>query len=1128
MKHKSSNLGRKVGIALFSMALCVCANAQDRKVSGQILDENGEPIIGASVKVQNTQIGSITDFDGKFTINVPEGKKITVSYIGYLGQTITPEGDNLRIVLLEDTQSLDEVVVVGYGTMKQKNITGSITAISAEELEDLPVSTLAEALEGEINGLTIDLASSRPGDGLNNQLYIRSARTMNGLSKDGGNANPLIIIDDVIQLTESGAPSMEQFNMLDPSEVESITVLRDASAAIYGSRAANGAILIKTKRGKDGVPRISYSGKFAVNDAISHSKVLKGSDYGRFYNAFMIGSGQNRTSSNALFSEDEIAELDNINYDWLDKANWKAAFQQTHTLNVSGGSDRATYYAGASYLSQGANLGGQDYKRFTFRAGVDIQLTTDVKLSASLSGNEGESNSIYTKGARFNMYGMGNSSEKADYNVLHHMPNFIPWSVQMENESGEMEEVWMGPYTSFDRNPQWNRSSASSWNYFALRENGSYSNQERNNWTANISLTYNVPYVKGLSIRATYATSHSTDNGEQAAFPYQLAFMSKQFKADQHLASRIPAENYQMKDFTWNTQLYYTDNISKSQQMNLYVTYDRTFGKHTVGAMFSIERYESEYTSKQMTYENLPMDMKDIYKGNADKSLYNYLTDNSVTGRGESGSLSYLGRINYSYADKYLFQFLFRTDASVKFAPENYWGFFPGLSAGWVMSEENWFKDRMPWFEFLKVRFSWGRTGRDNIKYWQWKEVFDVKQGSQFGELGGQRGSGLQPGVTPNRNIKWDTTDKFDLGFDMHFLGGRLSTTIDVYYDMNDNILNNSLSQQPGIPIYAGGSYAQENFGRIDTYGVEVSVGWRDRIGDFSYNVGVDFGWNDDRVREWVPGLRDNQYPSSTEKAEGMSTIFPTWGFKVWKGTSTGDGILRTQADIDAYWAYLSANAAAAGTTPQYLGITEKKNMVLGSLAYQDLGGEMENGKQLGPNGRIAKEQDYARLNKRNDSHSFTTKLGASWKGISIRANIATSWGGVRFIDREDIKTGNGSMIWSPDSFWRDMYDEVNNPMGRYPNLGVDRKIGGSVIADSDFWSINTFRCYIRNLTIAYTLPKKWITPLKMQSVRFNLTGNNLWDFYNPYPDHYRNMYDDGAVNYPTLRTWSLGVNVTF
>ena len=225
----------------------------------------------------------------------------------------------------------------------------------------------------------------------------------------------------------------------------------------------------------------------------------------------------------------------------------------------------------------------------------------------------------------------------------------------------------------------------------------------------------------------------------------------------------------------------------------------------------------------------------------------------------------------------------------------------------------------------------------------------------------------------------------------------------------------------------------------------------------------------------------------------------------------------------------MSANAEAAGTSPEYLGVKDVSQLKPGMLAYQDLGGVLnEDGTQSGPDGRIAKTQDYAKLNKSGKTYGFTTKLGVEWKGISFNMMIATSWGGYRQIDVNKITTSSGDMLWTPDSFWKDMFDERNNTTGKYPNLGLDNRISGSVIAPSDFWSISTFRCYIRNLSIGYTLPKAWLSPLKIQSAKLSLTGNNLWDFYNPYPDHYRNMYCGTTSLYPILRTWSLGVNVSF
>ena len=278
MKYISSSSVKKIGMLICFIAFALSVNAQPRKVTGQILDESGQPIIGATIRLQDSPTGTITDIDGHFSLDVPEGKKVVVSYIGYIKQTFVPKSNTLNIVLQEDNQKLDEVVVVGYGSMKQKNITGSVSTISAEELEDLPVSNLSEALQGMVNGLTVELGSSRPGTNAN-EVYIRQNRTFTGISKDGGNSTPLIIIDDVIQLGTNGQPSMEQFNMLDPSEVESITVLRDASAAIYGSRAANGVILITTKRGSGAKTQINYDGYVTMDKVANKPDMLNASEW---------------------------------------------------------------------------------------------------------------------------------------------------------------------------------------------------------------------------------------------------------------------------------------------------------------------------------------------------------------------------------------------------------------------------------------------------------------------------------------------------------------------------------------------------------------------------------------------------------------------------------------------------------------------------------------------------------------------------------------------------------------------------------------------------------------------------------------------------------------------------------
>lgn len=1118
----------EVGVAA-NLSGTASVQQDGRKVTGKVLDENGEPVIGASIKVTGTTTGTITDFDGNFTLNnVPKGAKIEISYIGYLTQTVEAKGNEpLTIKLAEDNQMLDEVVVVGYGTQKAKDVTGSIGVITPKEIEDLPVSNLGAALAGQIPGLSVSGGSGRPGEGAT--LSIRQSFNY---SKDGGNSIPMVVIDDVIQIDpNTGLPTLETFNMLDPSEIESISVLRDASAAIYGSRASQGAIIVKTKRGKSGAPRINYSGKFGVNDAVGHPKVLTGSDYGRFSNSFNLATGKINKGSdgweNKLWSQEELDYMDTVDYDWLDEA-WSSAFTMTHSVNVSGGSEKATYFAGASYFTQDANLGKQDYNKWTFRAGVDINLTSDLKFSATISGNQSDRLTSFAKGlTSINTYGGSQSGENGDYKILSHMPHYLPWEITLDDGN----TYYTSPIISSDRNAGNAKSNnkIGTWNYFAMNEDdGNYSSTSRFGYDANFSMTYAIPYVKGLSVKGSYALSHSASDTEQVFMPYTLAYLNASNKHDpghRFYHTHPSVDDYKFDEFTGNTRVVYQDLISKSEQMNFYINYEGKFGKHSITAMAAVEKSKSSQTKKQMLYEKPD---PDSFLGTG-STAGTMDTSNSITYKYERGSLSYLGRVTYNYADRYLFQFLFRSDASTKFAPANYWGFFPGISAGWVASEEKFFKDAMPeWFEYLKVRFSWGQTGKDNIKPWKWMQLYSIDQnkGYGFGNNSGVQTPGIKPGATANPDVKWDKTNKYNVGFDMRFFNSRLTANADFYYDINSDILNQNIGSIVGTPIFAGGAISEMNFGRVDAWGGDFSVNWRDKVGQVNYNIGVNFGFHHNKVKEW-PNIDTKDYPSKNTTVVGHSTIWPVWGFKVWEGTSTGDGILRNQQDIDNYWNYLTANAN--GGEVKYLGKNSKDELKPGMLAYQDLGGVMnEDGTQAGPNGQIEKDQDYARLCNRNKSRGFTTKLGAEWKGLTFNMMISASWGGSRQIDVNQIKSSSGDMVWTPDSFWKDMFDEDNNVSGKYPNIGMENRLGGSVAAPSDFWEISTFRCFIRNMSIGYNLPKKWLTPLKIESAKLSITGDNLWDFCNPYPDHYRNMYDASDTAYPTLRTWSLGINVSF
>lgn len=1083
-------------------------------VSGVARDDMG-PIPGVTVVVAGTTNGTITDGDGKYTLgDVSPEASLTFSFVGLKTTTVAVNGKTVVNTTLEsDNIELEQVVAVGYGTQTKGTLTSAIATISSEEIADLPVSNISESLRGLVPGLNISNISSRPGEAAT--ITIRSPFS---LAKDGeviGGNLPLVIIDDVMQLdANTGLPSMEQFNMLDPSEIENITILKDASAAIYGARATNGAIIVTTKRGKKGKPRISYSGQVTYNDAISHGKTLNGAEYGKYWNSLLNISGD--ADANDLYSINEMYDMSKLNYDWLDEA-WSASMTQRHSVGVSGGSDNATYYAGISVFDQGANLGSQNYQRWNFRSNVSVKLAEGLKLSANLSANNGNVERSYTKSSS-NIDNKYASGTRADYGVLLHMPKHIPWEVDY-NGRKEFFSPLMGANQNTTEGSVNSRSSMAGWNYFANEASGSKSTEESMAYNANFSLEYQVPFIKGLSLKGAYSVQQSYTDGDQVALPITLLYQQNTNVANNHLYNPDADFAFATNRGGDDLNIIYDSNYNRRTQYNFYLDYQRTFGDHSITAMGAIERSEGYGSSKRMLYSN----PDDPYLGGS--STAGDIQSDSYITKYQNASMSYIGRLSYAYQSKYLLNFVIRSDASTKFSPDNYWGTFPSISVGWVMSEEDWFASALPWIDYLKLRYSFGLTGKDNLKPWLWLQQYDYTAdgGLGFGEDGGNKVEGLKPGATPNPDIRWDKTYGNNFGIDASMLGNRLNVGFDFYYNMSRDMLTQMGSQQ-GVPITVGGSVPQENYASINAWGYEIQAQWSDNIGsDWKYDIGINFGRGDNKVVKYIDP--NNRYEADITLKEGESTNRPSYGYKVWRNTSGGDGIMRTQQDIDNYWGYLEQNATAAGSDgAYYFGATDKSNMRLGNLAYMDrYGAPTKDGSMTQADGRIGEDgsQDYYELAKARASWGFISNIKISYKSLSLRTQISTSWGGIRYIDR--VQANTNAFLWSPESFWADMYDPLNPSAGLYP---ISSEQGN--MQDSDFWTVNAFSCVIRNLSLSYRMPKKWMDVVGFQSASLTLTGYNLWNLYNPYPDKYRNMYDSSSAGYPTLRSWSLGINVQF
>ncbi|MET0394235.1 MAG: SusC/RagA family TonB-linked outer membrane protein [Chitinophagaceae bacterium] len=1100
---------------VFALVIPGSLLAQEVTVTGKIVDsKTNKPLPGATVKVKNTSTVATADADGNFTIKAPSAESvISITYVGY-GVFETKAGNgNLAISLEGLDTNLDEVVVVGYGTQRLRNVTGAVSYVDPKKLQDLPVPSLADALRGQVPNLNVVGNAGRPG-----VMPTLNIRQQFNWGKDGGNPYPLIIIDDVIQIDPvTGLASLDRFNLLDISEVESITVLRDASAAIYGSRASQGAIVIKTKRGKTGPPRINYSGKFETNDAVSHGKVMNAYEYGIFANRFGRTQGWN---ADQTFSDKELERMKSLNYDWL-MNDWERAGAMQHSLDVSGGSDRATYFVGGSYYTQGANLGTQDFKRYGFRSGSDITVTNGLKFTANLGAYSTNVERSFTKiNVQDGSYALG--GEQNDYSTLLHFPKYIPWIYNIGGVDRFVSPA-MGPNKIANVS---GNGTVANGNYYAWLANGSKTFNKGFGYNANFSLAYEVPFIRGLIVKGTYAINYTSSVNEQALLPVTLSRNGQGNKAERHLYDSAvwdaPVLNRSQSRVT------YDNTTGKTEQINFVANYEHRFGDHGISAVFSGERSKSESDIRYQIYEN---PLPGVYNG-ASGSAGTLSPGNSYTSRLESGILSYLGRVSYDYKGKYLAQFIFRSDASSRFAPENYWGRFPGGSVGWVVSEESWFKERINWIDNLKIRASLAVTGNDNVKAWKWMQLYKLEtdKGMLFGGSGGGLSNGITMEVTPNRDIRWDRTVQRNLGIDLSILRNRLSISVDQYYNTSTNVLT-LMSGAINVPISVGGAFAEENYAGVTAWGTEFSINWRDQIAKkIDYSVNVNFGINGNRVNKYIDQPFDYESKMTTRREAGQSTFAPVWGFRTWKQTSSGDGILRTDADIDNYWAYLTdlANKSGIpGAAPKFLDITSKANLKKGMLVYEDQGGVLNSITRTygGKNGSVQADEDYVKLAKNSRSYGFTTNLNVSYAGITLLAQISASWGGVNRLDYIKQGTSSTHSMWSHPSYLNDMYDPVDNPNGKYPNLGFYDAFGG---ANSDFFTLSSFRCFVRSLSIGYALPKSWAKAAHLESARLFIAGNNLWDFYNPYPNKYRNMYDAPNVGYPTLRTWALGVNLGF
>ncbi|MGF7037498.1 SusC/RagA family TonB-linked outer membrane protein [Mucilaginibacter lappiensis] len=1065
---------------LFAVLLLISNTlmAQDRTITGTVVSsDKNEPLIGVAVQVKGSNGGTTTDLNGRFSLKATNLQSIVVGvrYIGYAYQEKTLKiGEmNADFKLVATSSSLDEVVVVGYGEQKKIHLTGAISTIDTKQIQDIPTTNLASALRNQLPGVSVAGGVARPGD--NASITIRNPVY---LSKDGGSNQPLYIIDDVQR-------NLADFNSLDQTEVESISVLKDAAAAIYGIRGDNGVIVVRTKRGRSGAPKVTYSGSVGLTDATQLPEMMTSLQQATYLNDFarasqsyngnhtiddhgyIDGSSTNKLTS--FYTPDELAYFaDPANStNWLKKA-WQTSYLQRHALSVSGGSDKVTYFAGATYISQNSNFKGVNTDRWTYRASADANVAKGLKVSLSVSGSLNDDTRFFYK----------QGSENAD-NDVRYLSQAPQWT-----------QYYINGLPALITPGNTNSNNGESFNFFEARKENNYTQSKTTVLNVQTRADYDVPFLKGLKLSVNYNKNINNFFGKQ----FGTSYYATQFAGlgeNHHIpGGDVVGSPVLLKN---GDRIRLNPTYTNNYQLNGIISFNKKIGKHEFSALALVEQSE-------VFTDGLAGMVEGVVVGGYDNQNFAIGTQTSVETTSESGRLSYAGRLNYSYDNKYLVELSYRADANTNFPPENQWGYFPSASIGWVASEEGFFKRNIKFIDLLKIRASVGLLGNDNTKPFQYQENYNFAQQQKAAVFGGNGDRGLaifQNVAIANRGIRWDSDLKNNVGLDMQFLNNRLGLTVDGFLNHHYNMLQ---TLNASVPLTIGASTPPENYASINSFGYEISVSWKDRIGkDFSYYVSPFLAWSDDKI------LKIDQAAGDVGTYRDLLGRSDDLGFLGLKSL----GMFRTPAEAAAY-AAANPNYTVYGFKP-----------TAGMLYYQDVRGARNPnvpGGYDGPDGKIDDNDMIYLTNKNNNHYSGGFNFGGSYKNFSVSVVMGLSWGGATNIEGDARSAATATS--NRPAFWADHWTPENTD-AKYPSpyFASDYNV------NSDFWMKSTFQFRMTNLNLSYTFPTKISGTLGVGSIRAFLNCVNPLNLYNPYD--YR---DNGSIytTYPVLKSYTFGLNVGF
>ena len=1062
---------------------------QNRKqVSGVITDANGDPVPGATVMVPNTSLGTISDLDGHYSIEIPAGTStLEVVCMGYANATINLGSASIYDVTLEeDTLALEEVVVVGYGTQKKVNLTGAVSSVNFEDLaESRPITSVASALAGMSAGLSVRTTSSDPGNE-SNTVRIRGAGTLN-------TSSPLYIVDGI-------EGSLSHVN---PHDIATITILKDAaSCAIYGNRGANGVVLITTKKGTDGVVNVTYSGSVSFNSPMNKlSFVTDYADYMEIMNEAFVNIGQapNFDAETTIKAWREAKKNPNAkaesgypnyvaypNIDWQDYM-YRNVASHDHNISVTGRSEKASYLISANYMDNPGLISNTSAKKYQIRANIEVRPTKWLAVGMQTYG------SVMDKAS-------GDFSTAID-GIVMTSPGIYPYYNGYYGYAAAPEE------SATANNP-----------LYTVEQDDAIRTYSR----IKASVYAKIDFLKDFSFKTlvNYGRHwYDFQNKPLVNQPVKMNFATGMQMTLPTSPSEL--ETYFRANGDWDYTIQNTLNWSHS------------FGKHDLSALLGYEEYYSFEYIHNATKKGL-IDPS-IWVGDAATEVIQ--SSGSAT---DYASRSFFGRLNYVYADKYLFEANLRADGSSRFAKGNRWGFFPSFSAGWRIEQEEWMKNSG--FDLLKLRASWGKLGNNSIGNYDYQAIYEAYNYSFNNTLT----SGLAASSFANTALCWETTTSTDIGLDIGVLNNRLTAEIDVYNKVTDGIL-----YRPTIYLTAGVAKApMQNIAEVTNKGIELTLGWRDHYKDFRYSVSGNFAFNHNRVTKYKGALKEYW----EESPSGLRTFVSNLG-DVSTGSSTR--VLEGHT-INEY--YMLTPYSGDGTYFDEFGVVNinggpKDGMIRTPMDMAWLKAMIASGYDFRPGKAVAKDKiwygDYIYADYDCDGiygntydnrftgksstpkYTFGIQASAAWKGIDLQVNFAGAAGFWLYWNETGANNTGTRLGYNLLSYIADdhYFYDPDNPTDPRTNITSKNARLTANEGSNQQGEKSTLHLYrgdylkMKNLTIGYTLPEHIANKIMMKGLRVYLSGENLFTITS-YPGQDPEM--GAGLGYVTMRQISLGANLTF